>query len=448
MTAQIILEVIAGSLNGERFVFDNIITTLIGRNVDCFPKLPNDDTTASRYHCLLDINPLIQPPQVRIRDYGSYTGTYLNGENIGQRPANQSPEASAQAIYLFHSLKTGDEVRLGKTKLRVSIEILSDDRPASAQVMISSTTPAFLNSPPQISGYTISKELGRGGFGVVYLAHCERLKQQVALKIICPHKQANENARKKFLREIEVSQHFNHPHIVQVLDAGEEKNLLFLALEVCPHGTVKDLLSKSCGRLPLDVALHIIYQTLDGLEYAHNLELPVKQLPNGVSKQVKGIVHRDLKPENIFCASEGHKPIVKVADFGLAKAFDLAGISGYTSDNSNSENPSIAGTLAFMPRQQVLDFKYSKPEVDVWAAAACLYQMLTGRLPRDFSCSDGSLSNLCRIILETSSVPIRRYNAEIPPRLAATIDLALNDQPSLNFKSVAEFKQALDRAYS
>jgi serine/threonine protein kinase len=81
----------------------------------------------------------------------------------------------------------------------------------------------------------------------------------------------------------------------------------------------------------------------------------------------------------MFLDHQHGKTIVKVGDYGLSKAFDLAGMSGM------SVTGSVGGTLAFMPRQQVLNFKYAKPDVDVWAAAASLYYMLTGKLPRDIS---------------------------------------------------------------
>ena len=444
MPAQIILEIIDGSLKGQEFIFDNVITILLGRNDDCYLKLPKDDTTVSRYHCLLDINPLSSPPQIQIRDYGSYTGTYVNEKNIGQRSDNQTRTESDRATCPFYSLKTGDEIRLGKTKLRVSIEILSSDQDEPAQILTSIASSNLPESLPNIPGYAISRILGKGGFGVVYLADDEKTQQPVALKVIHPHKQADAKARKKFLREIEISQYFKHSHIVQVLDAGESEDLLFLALEFCPYGTVNNLLQKYGGRLPIDMALHIIYQTLDALEYAHSLELQPKEISDGTTKPVKGIVHRDLKPSNILCVTDGNKPTIKVADFGLAKAFDLAGESGYTPSNSNSANPSVGGTYAFMPRQQVLDFKYSKPEVDVWSAAASLYQMLTGRLPRDFSSSQGSSSDLWKIVLETQTQPIRLYNAQIPSHLAEVIDRALKDRSHLYFKTVTEFRNALN----
>jgi serine/threonine protein kinase len=94
-----------------------------------------------------------------------------------------------------------------------------------------------------------------------------------------------------------------------------------------------------------------------------------------------------------------------------------------------------------MPRQQVINFKYAKPEVDVWAAAATLYYILTGTPPRDFTGIDRWL-----VVLQTEPVPVRFRDASIPQPLAEVIDFALADKPEIRFKSAAEFKQALERA--
>ena len=91
-----------------------------------------------------------------------------------------------------------------------------------------------------------------------------------------------------------------------------------------------------------------------------------------------------------------------------------------------------------MPRKQVIDFKYAEPEVDVWAAAASLYNMLTGTSPRNFKGSDPLL-----VVLETKPVPIRHRDSSIPQPLAELIDLALRDNPKIHFKNAAAFKQAL-----
>jgi serine/threonine-protein kinase len=100
-----------------------------------------------------------------------------------------------------------------------------------------------------------------------------------------------------------------------------------------------------------------------------------------------------------------------------------------------------AGTPAFMPRQQVLNFKYSKPEVDVWAAAASLYFLLTGVTPRDFVPG----RDAWRTIWETDPVSIRKRGVPVPPRLSEIIDEALVDRPEIKFKEVAQFRAALEQ---
>jgi serine/threonine protein kinase len=130
------------------------------------------------------------------------------------------------------------------------------------------------------------------------------------------------------------------------------------------------------------------------------------------------------------------KLVAKIGDYGLSKAFDLAGLSGQTLTGTQ------AGTPVFMPRQQVLNFKYAQPEVDIWAVAACLYNMLTGCFPRNFT-GDPFLA-----VLQNNPIPIRQRDATIMQPLAQVIDLALVDKPEIHFKSAAEFKRALLSALS
>jgi eukaryotic-like serine/threonine-protein kinase len=95
-----------------------------------------------------------------------------------------------------------------------------------------------------------------------------------------------------------------------------------------------------------------------------------------------------------------------------------------------------------MARQQVIDFKYAEPEVDVWAIAASLYNMLTGAVPRDFPKD----RDPWLVVLETPPVPIRRRKPSLPKELAEVIDQALVEEPEIPFKTAAEFKEALERA--
>jgi len=247
-----------------------------------------------------------------------------------------------------------------------------------------------------------------------------------------PQVAANEYAVNSFLIETENIKVLRHPNVVNLIDYGYSEGILFFTMEFCNAGTVEDLLENRGGKLPVDIAVPIILQVLDGLEYTHNAEIPYVKLNDGNFGKGKGLVHRDLKPGNIFLTEIDDEMIVRIGDYGLSKAFDLAGLSGQTRTGSR------VGTPVFMPRQQVLNFKYSKPEVDIWAAAASLYYMLTGYYTRDFA---GNY--MCLEVLRNKPVPILQRDINIPHKLAEIIDLALIEEPEIYFKSDKEFKQAL-----
>ena len=234
-----------------------------------------------------------------------------------------------------------------------------------------------------------------------------------------------------FLRETENIKILQHPHIVQLLDYGFVENTFFFTMEYFSGGNVWDLMQRSGWRLPVDIAVDVTLQVLDGLIYAHEVEIPDIKSVDGIITKGQGLVHQDLKPNNIFISKINDKIVVKIGDYGLSKAFDLAGLSGQTLTGTKM------GTPAFMPRQQVLNFKDELPEIDVWATAACLYNMLTGYFPRDFT-GDPWLS-----VLQNNPVPILQRHQGIPQKLAKVIDLALQEKPQIYFQTAAEFKQAL-----
>ena len=227
---------------------------------------------------------------------------------------------------------------------------------------------------PQFQDYAIERELGRGGMGAVFLARHKLSGEQVALKVMLPQVAVNKRAEETFLREARVTKVLKHPNVVQLHDSGCSDGTFFFTLDFCDGGSVDNLIVERGGRLPVDEAIGIIFQALDGLDYAHNVQVTTKKKDGGF-KQKKGLVHRDLKPANIFLSGSGSARQAKVADLGLAKAFRTAGLSGLTATGT------AAGSPWFMPRQQVVNFKYARPEVDVWAMAACLYNMLTGFFP-------------------------------------------------------------------
>ncbi|MBD2131357.1 MULTISPECIES: protein kinase [unclassified Sphaerospermopsis] len=443
MPSTVTLTITTGKLSGKQYIFDNRSTCVIGRNDDCNLQIAdNIDMKVSRYHCLLDIN----PPEIRIRDLGSLNGTYVNGKIIGQRKAGQTAEAAKNIVLPEYNLGHKDQVQIGDILFNISVksEVEKQQIPELSNIL-ENQKPNFLdiiknilnlaNAGNQnlrvISNYQIIKSLGEGGCGEVFLAQHQKTKKLVALKIMLPAVAATEQGVRMFLREVENSKCLQHPNVIQCLDYDFAGNTFFFAMEYCEGGDVWDLMEKLGGSLPVNLAVDIILQVLDGLEYAHNVEVPYVRLADGRLGKGKGLVHRDLKPNNIFITKNNGKMVVKIGDYGLAKAFDLAGLSGQTFTGTKM------GTPVFMPRQQVLDFKHSLPEVDVWASAACLYNMLTGKFPRDFDGDPWSS------ILNNPPVPIRERDSSIPEKLAQVIDLALTEKPQIYFQTAIEFKEAL-----
>jgi serine/threonine protein kinase len=146
------------------------------------------------------------------------------------------------------------------------------------------------------------------------------------------------------------------------------------------------------------------------------------------------LVHCDLKPSNIFLPT-GSKQAVKITHYGLAKAFDRAGLGGLSMSGTAAHLP------VFMPRQQAVNFNYAEAEVDVWAIAACLYYMITGTYPRNFS----SDKDPYLVLLQTDPISINQREITLPQPLATLIDQALIDNPQIIFKTATAFKQALEK---
>jgi serine/threonine-protein kinase len=238
-----------------------------------------------------------------------------------------------------------------------------------------------------------------------------------------PRVAADERTVNRFLLEVSNTRLLNHRHVVRLFDVGYSRGTFFMVLEYCDGGSVAEQLPKRGSTLPVDEAVEITLQALEGLDYAHNV------LGSG-----KGLVHRDRKPANLFLVGTGCWRMVRIGDYGLAKAFDDAGLSGSTRTGET------AGMPYFMLCQQVIQFEYVRPDVDVWALAASLYQMLTGAVPRDF----GAKRDPWLVVLVTNVVPILRHRPMLPPKLAEVIDAALVDQPRIHFPTAAAFREALE----
>jgi len=161
-------------------------------------------------------------------------------------------------------------------------------------------------------------------------------------------------------------------------------------------------------------------QSLEGLAYAHR----------------HNIVHRDLKPHNLLLAGSDGRWTAKIGDLGMAKNFEKAGLSGRTLTGA------YAGTPQFMPREQVINFKYVKPVSDVWSLGATFYGMLTGQTPHDFPRGLDPIE----VVLGGKIIPIRQRDASLPKKLAEVIDRSLMVKPQERFQDASEFRRALEPA--
>jgi serine/threonine protein kinase len=220
--------------------------------------------------------------------------------------------------------------------------------------------------------------------------------------------------------------------VTKLYDFGFYGGAYFYLMEYCMGGSVEEKRLKAGGTLCPEEALAVIVPVLDGLHYLHNVKLAAAKVEDHLSPESRGLVHRDLKPANIFMGGEnGKEP--KIADIGVGKLYNNSLTYGHTRTGS------VAGSPACMPRQQVLDFKHAGPEVDIWAAAASLYKLMTGEYPRDFPEDEDPW----RVVLNKSPVPIRKRRSDIPSNLAEALDLALEDNPKIHHQSAGSLKAAL-----
>jgi serine/threonine protein kinase len=208
---------------------------------------------------------------------------------------------------------------------------------------------------PEVPGYEILGVLGHGGMGVVHRARQLKANRLVALKMIRAVENASPTERLRFQIETEAVARLQHPHIVQLYEAGEVRGQPFFSLEFCDGGTLTGQLKKQ--RPSPREAAGLIETLARAMHYAH----------------LRGVVHRDLKPGNVLLA--GAERVPKITDFGLAKRIDAEA-------REVSQSGAIMGTAAYMaPEQAAGKVRDTGPAADVYALGALLYECLTGRPP-------------------------------------------------------------------
>ena len=263
------------------------------------------------------------------------------------------------------------------------------------------------------SRYEIRSLLARGGMATVYEAVDLRLDRKVALKVMHPHLAADSGFVARFEREAKSAARLSHPHVVGVYDQGEADGLVYLAMELIPGQTLRDVI-RDYGPLTTEQALVFLEPVLEALAAAH----------------AAGLVHRDIKPENVLISHDGR---VKVADFGLARAV--------ATSETNATAGVLIGTVAYLAPEQV-ERGDADERTDIYAAGICLFEMITGQVPH---AGDSPLSVAYQHV--NSDVPApSSIRSGIPAQADAIVRTATRRDPAQRYRSSQDFLADIRRA--
>ena len=263
-------------------------------------------------------------------------------------------------------------------------------------------------SLPADSRYRIIGRVGGGGMGVVYRAHDERLKRDIALKFLSPHLSADDGAKRRFLVEARAAAAIEHPNICTVHEIGDTEDGQLYIVMACYDGETLDR-HIARGPMPLAETVRIASEMARGLGKAHD----------------RGIVHRDIKPANVMITSDG---LVKILDFGIAKLADV----------TLTQTVGAIGTVAYMSPEQAFGETVDH-RTDIWSLGVVLYEMLTGVRP--FRGPEGQAVLAAALSVEPEAVASLR--ADIPAAVDVVIRRALAKRAEDRFANAAEFLTAL-----
>src|SRR5262245_49517281 len=284
---------------------------------------------------------------------------------------------------------------------------------------LSQTAPQLLPGQ-RIGAYKILALLGRGGMGVVYRAHDERLRRDVAIKLL-PASFANDSDRlRRFEQEAHATSALNHPNIITIYEIGEAAtergDIHFIATEFIEGQTVRQQIAGA--RLKLGSALDVATQVASALAAAH----------------AAGIVHRDIKPENVMARPDG---VVKVLDFGLAKlterrapAFDS---QSPTAIKVQTDPGVVMGTAQYMSPEQARGLEVDA-RTDIFSLGVMLYEMIAGRLPFEGE----TKTDVIVSILEKEPAPLTRHAPEVPAELQRIVSKALRKDREERYQGVKD----------
>jgi pSer/pThr/pTyr-binding forkhead associated (FHA) protein len=431
---RVTLRVLAGPYTGREFTFDQHDTFLIGRSDTAHLYLP-EDRFFSRHHCLLEI----APPRCFLRDLGSTNGTFVNGKRVAEAFLTSGDRIQGGQTVLEVEVQSeqaatvdGQEAPTLTRPTVVLVECANCGRQETAEASAANEKLSFVcedcreelkRRPQPVPGYETIKLLGRGGMGCVVLARDQKTGQSVAIKTLLPEVAVTEQSLRRFMREIEVAAALEHPNIVRFLASGTNNGAVYMITEYVEGSDAARLADAQGGRLPFLQAIAIVSQALDALAYAH----------------AKGYIHRDIKESNILVSGTTPNFTAKLTDFGLAKSFTQSGMSGITMAGD------MAGTFAYMPPEQIRDFRNVRPTSDIYAIGMTAYSLLAGDTALDLG-PHNDIAGTVRAIFEGQIIPLRQRAPDVPERVAEVIERALAKDPTQRWQSAAAMRTALMHA--
>jgi Tol biopolymer transport system component len=280
--------------------------------------------------------------------------------------------------------------------------------------------------PAKIGPYSIAREIGRGGMGVVYLARDERLDRDVAIKALPDELAADPGRLARFEREARSLAQLNHPNIAGIYGVEEQDGRRFLILEYVEGQTLADRIDSV--PLAIDEALELAVEITAGIEAAHGA----------------GVIHRDLKPDNIKITPEGQ---VKVLDFGLAKSdratTDTTSVSAptVTTPRSPTIPGAILGTAPYMSPEQARGRTVDK-RTDIWSFGVILFEMLTGGNPFAGETVTDSMGAVIHKEIDLDALPL-----STPPTTRHVIRRCLQRDLAKRFRDIGDARIELEAAF-
>jgi serine/threonine protein kinase len=287
--------------------------------------------------------------------------------------------------------------------------------------------PVAAGSPPRAetlppglaehADYEIKRELGRGGMGVVYLAHNRLMGRDEVLKVMSRHIMERPGILDRFLREIRAVAQLRHPNIVAAYHATRIGENIVFSMEYV-EGLDLSRMVKAKGALPVAHACFFAHQAALGLQHAHE----------------EGLVHRDIKPGNLMLSRKKDKATVKILDFGLARVTREEKV-----DLRLTSEGQALGTPDYIAPEQIIDATTADIRADIYSLGGTLYHLLTGRPPFQA----GSLYDMFQAHMSRDADLLNLVRPEVPAELAALVAKMMAKDPGRRFQTPSEVALAL-----